>query len=416
MDEVLSLRMTDQHEILRGDVSLSHVVSRCNHNHPGGLGNPDGNTIRTMRSKGIRLLADLGFWHRDSSGRLIFKVDWSARRHGRWTDTQKWLFDGPKDLLSSRAERRGWAEANIRQLAVCCALQPSPTVDGAEIWGTDGSMIPASASLNESRHVTAAATGPMTLVVQLKGRNLSILHGELMGHIVALILRRNKGPTPLFYSDHQNSVHLIDDICTRVCEESRLRGMNGRAYYRWILELTREGPAIMTLIITRLARSNLSFTFRTIADGWIESNAQSFVDFFLATSTASKLAIGNRMRMLTWVHDTTPPPDYPYTHALSAHSAVIQLYARSGHLPTAETLESRAKLDSCMCRLGCLAVESMHHIFVDCTLFAEWREEAANELVVRTTAKLAEAGIPGEQQQWIYKQPRYEQTTQRHGR
>ncbi|KAJ7714957.1 hypothetical protein B0H14DRAFT_3171374 [Mycena olivaceomarginata] len=114
-----------------------------------------------------------------------------------------------------------------------------------------------------------------------------------------------------------------------------------------------------------------------------------------------KLAIGNRMRMLTWVHDTTPPPDYPYTRAVSAHSAVIQLYARSGQLPTAETLESRAKLDSCMCRLGCLAVESMHHIFVDCTLFAEWREEAANELVVRTTAKLAEAGIPGEQQQWI---------------
>jgi hypothetical protein len=141
MDEVLSLRMTDQHEILRGDVSLSHVVSLCNHNRPGELGNPDGNTIRTMRSKGIRLLADLGFWHRDSSGRLVF-VDWSARRHGRWTDTQKvnwgkivtavhlmpvqWLFDDPEDLLASRAERRGWAEANIRQLAVCCALQPSP--------------------------------------------------------------------------------------------------------------------------------------------------------------------------------------------------------------------------------------------------------------------------------------------------
>jgi hypothetical protein len=253
MDEPLSLRMTDQHEILRGDVSISHVVSLCNHNRPGELGNPDGNTIRTMRSKGIRILADLVYWHRDSSRRLVFNVDWSARRHGRWTDTQKvnwgkivtavhsmpvqWLFDGSEDLLASCAERREWAEANIRELAVCCALQPLPTVDG------------------------------------------------------------------------------------------------------------------------------------------------------------------NRMRMLTWVHDTTPPPDYPYTRALSAHSAVIQLYARSGQLPTAETLESRLKLDSCMCRLGCLAVESMHHIFVDCTLFTEWREDAANELVVRTTAKLVEAGIPGEQQQ-----------------
>jgi hypothetical protein len=262
MDEPLSLRMTDQHEILRGDVSISHAVSLCNHHRPGGLGNPDGNTFRTMRSKGIRVLADLGFWRRDTAGRLVFDVDWSARRNGRWTAAQKinwgkivaavqsmpaqWLFDGPEDLLASRTERRQWAEANIREQAVRCALQPSPTAGGMEIWGTDGSMIPASASLNESRHVTAAATGPLTLVVQLKGRNLSILHGELMGHIIALVLRRNEGPTPLFYSDHLNSVNLIDDIRTRACEDSRLRGMNGRAYYRWILELAREGPAIMT--------------------------------------------------------------------------------------------------------------------------------------------------------------------------
>jgi hypothetical protein len=119
------------------------------------------------------------------------------------------------------------------------------------------------------------------------------------------------------------------------------------------------------------------------------------------TSTASKLALGNRMCMLTWVHDSTPPPDYPYTRALSAHSAVIQLYARSGQLPTAETLEARSKLNSCLCRLGCCAVESMHHIFVDCPHFAGWREEAANELFVRTTAKLVEAGILDEGQQWI---------------
>ncbi|KAJ7901108.1 hypothetical protein B0H14DRAFT_2288844, partial [Mycena olivaceomarginata] len=144
-----------------------------------------------------------------------------------------------------------------------------------------------------------------------------------------------------------------------------------------------------------------SFMFHTITDGWIESNTRSFVDFFLAMSTVSKLAIGNRMCMLTWVHNTTPPPNYPYTRILSAHSAVIQLYTCSGQLPTAETLESRLKLDSCMCRLGCLAIESMHHTFVDCTLFTKWREDAANELVVQTTAKLVEAGIPGEQQQWI---------------
>jgi hypothetical protein len=49
---------------------------------------------------------------------------------------------------------------------------------------------------------------------------------------------------------------------------------------------------------------------------------------------------------------------------------------------------------------GC-AVESMHHIFVECTHFADWRRDAANELFARTALKLTEAGIPEEAQQWV---------------
>ncbi|KAJ7841852.1 hypothetical protein B0H13DRAFT_2365514 [Mycena leptocephala] len=126
-----------------------------------------------------------------------------------------WLFDGPEDLLASRGDRRRWAEASIRELARCCALQPSPTAGSAQIWGTDGSMIPASATLCESRHVTAAATGPSTFY----------LTWGVNGPHLALVLRRDEGPIPLFYSDHQNSVDLIDDIRTQACHESRLRNM-----------------------------------------------------------------------------------------------------------------------------------------------------------------------------------------------
>ncbi|KAJ7189143.1 hypothetical protein C8R46DRAFT_840632, partial [Mycena filopes] len=127
-----------------------------------------------------------------------------------------------------------------------------------------------------------------------------------------------------------------------------------------------------------------AFTFFTDTDGWIESNTRSFIDFFMSRDTASKLALGNRMRMLTWAHDSLPPPDYPYTRAVSAHSAVIQLYARSGQLPTAETLESRSKLDSGLCRLGCSALESMHHLFVECASFSQWRIDAAEEAGAQT--------------------------------
>ncbi|KAJ7838263.1 hypothetical protein B0H13DRAFT_1650948 [Mycena leptocephala] len=54
-----------------------------------------------------------------------------------------------------------------------------------------------------------------------------------------------------------------------------------------------------------------------------------------------------------------------------------------------------------MCRLGGCAVESMHHIFVECTHFADWRRDAARELLARTALKLTEAGIPEEAQQWV---------------
>ncbi|KAJ6491528.1 hypothetical protein DFH09DRAFT_1131522 [Mycena vulgaris] len=83
------------------------------------------------------------------------------------------------------------------------------------------------------------------------------------------------------------------------------------------------------------------------------------------------------MCMLTWTHNTLPSPDHPYTRAVSTHSAVIQLYTRSGQLPTGETLEARSKADSSMCRLCGNAVESMHHLFVQCSQFEGWRSEAA---------------------------------------
>lgn len=299
-------------------------------------------------------------------------------------------------------------------------------------------MIPASASLCESRRVTAAVTGPSTLVVQLNGRNLSILHGELMGHILALVLKSNADPAviPTLYSDHQNSVDLIEDIQTRVSQDTRLRGMNGRSYYRWIIALVREQH--VNMLYTRGHSAELSlpsqlnreadhyacgsqrfpelvpvaptptftmdaYTLYTNVDGWVESNARNFIDFFLAKEAAERLAHGNRLRMLNSVHDNMPPPDYPYTRALSAHSAVIQLYARSGQLPTAEVLESRSKLPSCLCRLGCDAVESVHHIFVDCVEFKEWRCAAGEEVSLRTERKLVEAGIKEEDQRAILK-------------
>ncbi|KAJ7761471.1 hypothetical protein B0H14DRAFT_2403719 [Mycena olivaceomarginata] len=84
--------------------------------------------------------------------------------------------------------------------------------------------------------------------------------------------------------------------------------------------------------------------------------------------------------MALQLYDTKPPPEYSYTHTYSAYSAVIQLYAHSGQLPTADVLYSRGKLETPLCRLGCKAIKDQHHIFVNCPRYAPWRTSAANEL------------------------------------
>ncbi|KAF8212973.1 hypothetical protein K438DRAFT_1428108, partial [Mycena galopus ATCC 62051] len=51
---------------------------------------------------------------------------------------------------------------------------------------------------------------------------------------------------------------------------------------------------------------------------------------------------------------------------------------------------------------GCEEVESVHHIFVHCVHFEEWRREAREEVSLRTERKLVEAGIFGEEDQSVF--------------
>jgi len=137
------------------------------------------------------------------------------------------------------------------------------------------------------------------------------------------------------------------------------------------------------------------FTIHSEADGWIESNIMHFIDALLARKTAKALGIGHDLRMSMWAHDLGPPPNFPYIKAVSAHSAAVQLYARSGQLATADVLYRRGKKDSDLCCLGCDATGDMHHIFVYCKQYERWREEARRELLERMELKLSNIQTEG---------------------
>ncbi|KAJ7216350.1 hypothetical protein GGX14DRAFT_358612 [Mycena pura] len=185
---------------------------------------------------------------------------------------------------------------------------------------------------------------------------------------------------------------MINDSRSRVNQDSKLRRMNARSYYRWLLELIK-GKAI-EVIHTKGHSDELTlpslmnheadhyasaaqrhiedvpsapiptfymdeYNFYSERDGWIESNIRQLTDMILIQNTADKLAVGHRQRMYTHIYEHRPPPEFPYTRAYSAHSVMVQLYAR---LAIADTLKQRGKLDEDRCRFGCNAVEDAHHL------------------------------------------------------
>ncbi|KAJ7110532.1 hypothetical protein C8R44DRAFT_883670 [Mycena epipterygia] len=211
----------------------------------------------------------------------------------------------------------------------------------------------------------------------------------------------------LLYTDHMNAVRLIDDSKTAVDQQACLRGMTGRSYYRWILALVSKNPLKIVYTPGHLDERHLQdiftapiptffmddFTFHTPEDGWIECNIRNFVNKVQIDASSKHIGAGHQQRMAITLYDPKSPPDYPYTRAYSAYSAIVQLYPRSGQLPTADILHSRNKLESPRCRYGCDAIEDQHHLFVHCERYAVWRTKATTDVYSRTNNKLAEKGI-----------------------
>ena len=448
----LALRQTDISHITSGEVSLSHIFSIHNslHQQVERSSAPDGHALRSLRGKGIRMLKDIGCWNvenqmGDNPEKVYFQTQhqprslhsgpvWSAATERNYDKVVNALtklnisdlFSGDSELLLKRDERRTRAEETIKFLALSAPFSPSSNCNkqANQIWATDGSMQPAAAGIGDNRTVTTAVTGPQTTVMKLTGRSSSILHGELMGILSGIVLANdsNHPTTPLLYTDHLNSVRLIEDIRTLVDQEPRLRRMNGRSYYRWILSLiNRKSVSIHytkghsdEMSLQSLLNSEADYyatkgqiiqnalpvaptptffmdeyTFYRPLEGWIESNIRSYIEVTEAKHTASQISIGHDNRMSTWLYDPIPPPEYPYTKALSAHSALIQLYARSGQLATADNLFKRGLITSNSCRFGCEAIEDMYHLFTTCERYQEWRLEAENRMVTAAETRIA---------------------------
>ena len=436
----LMLRRTDQSFVASGMVSISHL-SRRNGNAI------HGKTIIALRERGFYWLSQVGSI--DNNWKLNVCCTPPNDGKSNYQDKQIWeklknalngvgitrCVDGISnglDLLLSREDRQLRAERAIGALALMTSLKPSVVRSGnhGENWASDGSMKPATAGPLEDKTITCAITGPTTLVLKIKDKASSILQGELMGMIGSSVLANSSdNQSSTVFSDHMNTTRIIDDHRAGSNTTAKLRFMPGRSYYRWLINLLDRKPMLKVQYTPGHSKdlssdaSQLNFKADHYASrassadiawkvplapvptffrdeysvyeenlGWIESNIKSLVISLMDRSTAKTLGMGHRYRMATWLYDNGTPPLYPYTRAPSAFSAAVQLYIRSGQLPTADNLRQKRMRVSNLCRFGCIAVEDIHHIFSNCITFKILREEAAKEAEL-ATSKLLEKSI-----------------------
>jgi hypothetical protein len=434
----LRLCSTDQSHLLNGEVSLSHCLKILKTHDDS---TPSGTAAYSLRTAGFKLVNQLGRWL-SLNHTLVFvpykipdllfnlkrpsvsvRSNWDKITTALSNSRIDFLLRGSIDLLYPRLQRRDLAENYIKALASTCNFSPSSCAHNNTSWASDGSMVPAASTISDPKSITAAVSGPTSLIMRVSHRNASILQGEQMGLVSALVLSKE---SPQIFTDHMNSTQLIDDNRTAVNQDHRLRSMNGRSYYRWILDLAVRKTAIISY--TKAHTTDLSlpaslnreadylasssqknpsiipiapaptffmepYTFHRECDGWIESNIRYFVDHFLAKATADSLALLPKHRMTTWLYDPNPPPPWIYTKASSAYTALIQLYARYGQLPTAEGMFLKNPSLSPLCRFGCPLIETPHHVFAVCERFSDLRCNELDSLILSIKKRLDAAAI-----------------------
>ena len=166
MEPKLALRTTDCSHILRGEVSLSHVLNVAKAH---GKVVPDARTVKTLSSRGVLLLSDIGSWqtscgiasHFKSNANAPNGSNWNAKAKENWVRIAqtlneleaKWFTVGDVDLMTMKENRKSQVENYITSMARIQPFPPSRLHHGGSNWASDGSMVLVASGLGDPRLV-----------------------------------------------------------------------------------------------------------------------------------------------------------------------------------------------------------------------------------------------------------------------
>ncbi|PPQ63162.1 hypothetical protein CVT24_005802 [Panaeolus cyanescens] len=237
-----------------------------------------------------------------------------------------------------------------------------------------------------------------------------ILHGEALAILTASVYHKftqnNNHTTTTIYSDHLNSVNLLNNIPSPIS----LKTHPARSIYRWIIDIwsSMQQPPLLQHVKAHTSSSSSASILNRVADNLaskshnISPPSSTYPDFFLDTfslfspstgilennistnfpvsSTARDIFFNKFSLPLQSSFDSIPPPSHPYFNSTSSYAAVVQLYSRSAQLDTNLTKSRRLPLAQPWCRFGCPTYEDAHHLFVNCPFFNSYRDEARSDL------------------------------------
>ena len=432
----LSILQTNQSHWFTGDVSITHYLRRAKALHPGTAIEAGGTISWMLKRKGITRTNQMSKWTLTTGGIETFEnektsitVTLSAQAEAGVTKFVNMINDiglrkmtnGPAQLIIEPETRREWRKQWVKAMSILHENKTN-TVENSEegmiVWATDGSMKSAASSLGEKRVVTSAIIGPKTLTTRDEDQSQWVIHGEVRAIAMALemISADPMRPRTVIYTDHLNAKRTLDDLKSSPEDyNEKLRNKPARSLYKWAwknlkdlpnVELrytpghqeTESLPARANKMADRMAEEAHAskeacpaiipteemdeYTVHSPRLGWIESNIQEVIEYELNCRAQRELE--KKPRLATWMYDQRNHPTYPYTRAVSAYSAAVQLYARSGQLPVRDVVSERSKKIDPFCIYGCTERETVHHVMAECPKFQRWRQEAAEKLKQKT--------------------------------
>jgi len=251
------------------------------------------------------------------------------------------------------------------------------------------------------------------------GLNASILHGEVYALILSFLLSMSSSSPISIFSDHLPSVRYIASApAVPSSLYPSFASSPACSLYQWLWSLvianphcsvqhihahtSSTAPASLTnklvdLYATSAQRQTFmpppvpvpSFTMDQFTPfhpsfGYVKTNLSSFVPHLLAFVLSQDSSFHPLQHLPYFLYDSHPPPTHPYLHATSAFAAALQLYLRSAQLDTAD-IHYRWLGDTALCcHMGCAAIETTHHIFVQCSAFNEIQGSHLQALVQAT--------------------------------